>query len=436
MKYVLDNVSAVTFGEPAVLENVSVLIEDGMIKKIGVIEEKAERIDMKGKWALPGIINAHMHFYSTLGRGLSIPGAVSNTFVDQLKNFWWKLDFELTEEELYYSVIFPLIQGILHGTTTVFDHHVSTKFIDGSLSLISDIMKKYGIKGALSFEVTGRNGDEVFKKEVRENVNFYEMNRDDGSVRGMLGLHANMTLSDEELKYIEKNTPDNMPIHCHLAEDREDQNFVKNLGYQSVTHRLYRYNLLRKNSLLIHGVWTDASEWEIIAKSRSFLVHNPSSNINNAVGILDIIGALKNNVVVGIGTDGMHNVPMHEYFLAHILSHYKNSNTSAGWGECFSAFKNNGKIASAILSRKTGVIEEGACADFVFFDYTEPTELTGNTLIAHILFGLVHAPATDTISDGRFLLKDRKLQLDLDLEAIGAKSREISKKLWSRVVSG
>ena len=169
MEYILQNVRAITLSDDrSFLDNVDIHVKNGTIERIGDLSEVKDikRYDMKRKVALPGIVNGHMHFYSTLGRGLAMGGSPPENFVEVLKKFWWKLDYELSRDELYHSVAFPLIEGIKHGVTTIFDHHVSTGFIKSSLVGIKNIMDDYGIKGTLSFEVSNRNGQDIFKKDV------------------------------------------------------------------------------------------------------------------------------------------------------------------------------------------------------------------------------------------------------------------------------
>ena len=295
-------------------------------------------------------------------------------------------------------------------------------------------MCKLSQKGTLSFEVTNRNGEDIFKKEVQENLDFFEKTKQDKNIKGMLGLHANLTLSDNDLRYISENTPNNMPIHCHLAESSVDQDFVKSLNYRNVTERLNSFNLLRKNSLLIHGVATDKPEWELIRDKDSYLIHNPSSNLNNAVGIFDLLEAMETGLIVGIGTDGMHNIPLKEYQLAYYLTHIKKKLPSIGWVETFNILINNGKIASVIFERKIGVIDEGADADLAFFDYEPPTPINDSNAIGHFLFGMINSRVSDTISNGHFLMRDFNFTFDIDREEIIRKSKEISKKLWKRIL--
>ena len=102
-------------GKKNVLTDKAIYISDGVIKKIDEeknINEKADRvIDAKGKIVVPGFINAHMHFYSTLVRGLWKVKPAAN-FIEVLNNLWWKLDKGLTEEMNYYSALIVLLNGI------------------------------------------------------------------------------------------------------------------------------------------------------------------------------------------------------------------------------------------------------------------------------------------------------------------------------------
>lgn len=57
--------------------NGSILIEKDRISKIGksaeLLQESGEdveRIDLRGRWILPGLINTHVHTSQQLGRGL------------------------------------------------------------------------------------------------------------------------------------------------------------------------------------------------------------------------------------------------------------------------------------------------------------------------------------------------------------------------------
>ncbi len=51
---------------------------------------------------MPGLINAHMHFYSTLVRGLG-KADPARDFDGVLRNLWWRLDRKLSLDDTYYQ---------------------------------------------------------------------------------------------------------------------------------------------------------------------------------------------------------------------------------------------------------------------------------------------------------------------------------------------
>src|SRR5512141_1198664 len=114
---VLWSASVVTEGENGVAVG-----EAAEMKKL---YPKAEAVDCGGKIVLPGFICTHHHFYSTMARGMAIPGEPASNFVEILERLWWKLDMALCDEDILLSAQVPLIECIRNGTTTVIDHHAS-----------------------------------------------------------------------------------------------------------------------------------------------------------------------------------------------------------------------------------------------------------------------------------------------------------------------
>src|SRR4030095_15333909 len=75
-----------------VLWNGAVVIAGENIAAVGDATEMkkrfpdAEAIDCAGKIVLPGFICAHHHFYSTMARGMAIPGEPAANFVEDRKS--------------------------------------------------------------------------------------------------------------------------------------------------------------------------------------------------------------------------------------------------------------------------------------------------------------------------------------------------------------
>src|SRR5919106_3122026 len=293
-----------------VIGNGSVVTEGENIVAVGADSEmkqrfpNAESIDCTGKIILPGFICAHHHFYSTMARGMAIPGEPASNFVEILERLWWKVDRALLEEDITFSAQIPLIECIRNGTTTVIDHHASPGAPDGSLDLIENAVRQAGIRASLCYEVSDRNG---MGGGIQENERFIKkIGKGDGQIAAMMGLHASFTLSDETLEKCVGIAKDaGVGCHIHVAEDRADEEDSLNKYGMPVVHRLDKFGASGPKSLFIHCVHIDEEEMDLIAASKTGVVHNPESNMNNAVGVTRLFDLLERNILVGLGTDGM-----------------------------------------------------------------------------------------------------------------------------------
>ena len=73
----IGNGTVLTLGKTSqVIPEGGVLIQDNKIQEIGLTQDlqtrfpEAEFIDAHGKLIMPGMINTHMHLYSTFARGM------------------------------------------------------------------------------------------------------------------------------------------------------------------------------------------------------------------------------------------------------------------------------------------------------------------------------------------------------------------------------
>src|SRR5512139_4340451 len=306
-----ENGIVVTLGENnRVHWNAAVVTDGEKVAAVGDSAElrhqfpTAEAVDCSGKIILPGFICAHHHFYSTMARGMGIPGEPAANFVEILERLWWKVDRALDEEDILLSAQMPLIDCIRNGTTTVIDHHASPAFRDGSLDLIENAVRQAGIRASLCYEVSDRN---ILGGGIEENERFIKkVGKGDGQIAAMMGLHASFTLSDETLaKCVGIAKDAGVGCHVHVAEDLADrEDSIQKYGMPTV-HRLDKMGASGEKSLFIHCVHIDDEEMDIIASTNTCVVHNPESNMNNAVGVTRIFDLLNRNVLLGLGTDGM-----------------------------------------------------------------------------------------------------------------------------------
>ncbi|GDX33881.1 hypothetical protein LBMAG16_07120 [Actinomycetes bacterium] len=250
-----------------------------------------------------------------------------NNFLEILQQVWWRLDSALDEQMIYWSAMLGATEALLSGTTCIIDHHESPNFIEGSLSLIAKACEQVGVRVNACYGVTDRWDDlgrlhskvsplskmtDAAKRGLEECDRYLSQGG-----RGMVGVHAAFTCSDETLNAAsELAAKHKVGVHIHVAEGLDDMHAGARLE-----------SLTKDNWLLIHAVHLDR-------KLSGYVVHNPRSNMNNSVGYAKP-SALKNKVL--LGTDGIGADMLEEARLAFVrLREYdvkQNPSTVWSWLE-------------------------------------------------------------------------------------------------------
>lgn len=437
----IENGTVLTLGKtPRVLNGHSILIENGLVAKVapaGRIKNfRGKRINASGKVVLPGFINAHNHFYSAFARGLTKTKPAKD-FMGVLRNLWWRLDRALTPEDCHYSALVALLDSIRHGTTTIIDHHASPHAVAGSLDEIARAVTETGLRACLCYEVSDRDGADIAKQGLAENFRFIRQCRrqNDPHIKALFGLHASFTISDSTMeKAAVLGHELNTGFHIHVAEAQSDQDWTKRHCRKRVVERLNRFGILGPQSIAAHCIHINRREMDLLAETRTAVVHNPQSNMNNAVGTADVIELTRRGALVGLGTDAMTTNMLEELRVALWAQHLRAANPSAGFAEATKALLvNNPKIAGRIFGLRLGEICEGAAGDIAIFNYDSPTPLENKNIAGHLVFGISQTEADTTIVGGRVLMENRKLSLNLDEPRIRARARELARNLWKRI---
>jgi putative selenium metabolism protein SsnA len=437
----IQNGTVLTLGKPSrVLPGHSVLIENGLVTKVAPKQSirnfRGRRLDAAGKVVLPGFINAHTHFYSSFARGLTGLKPARN-FNQVLKHLWWRLDSALTTEDCHYSALIALLDSIRHGTTTLIDHHASPRAVPGSLGAIERAVRETGLRACLCYELSDRDGARSAREGLEQNAWFIQhcRQRKDSRVRALFGLHASFTISDATLeKAATLGHELRTGFHIHVAEAPSDQDRTRRQCGHRVVERLQRHEILGPDSIAAHCIHVNPREMDLLAQSRTAVVHNPQSNMNNAVGVADILELARRGARIGLGTDAMTTNLLEELRVALWGQHLRAGNPSVGFGELTGAlFAGNPAIAGRLFGLRFGELCEGAAGDVAIFDYDPPTPLVSGNVFGHLVFGISQTQADATIVGGRVLMENRKLALNLDEPRVNARARELAAELWKRM---
>ncbi len=435
---VIKNGIIVTLAQPnRVLYDHALVIENGLIKQIlpqkAVVDADAVVVDARNKVVMPGFVNAHMHFYSTFARGLTKAESACD-FTEVLRNLWWRLDRALTLEDCYYSALVAGLEAVRHGTTTIFDHHSSPHAIGGSLGTVARAAKKLGLRACLCYEVSDRDGEKAAQEGIEENLRFIDECRDalDNVLRPLFGLHASFTLGEDTLRScVERARKGGAGFHIHCAEDLSDQIMTQKQFGRSVVRRLADHGILGPQTICAHAVHVDDEEWDLLAETRTAVIHNPQSNMNNAVGTMDLLEASRRGVLVGLGTDAMTNNMREELRASVWAQRLLHKDPGAAFDEAVGLLiRNNQKIANRHFEN-VGQLKTDWAADIVCIDYVPPTDLNDDTFAGHLVYGLSQAPVDTTIVGGKILMQDKKL-LCPDEEEMINHARALATAFWQR----
>jgi cytosine/adenosine deaminase-related metal-dependent hydrolase len=252
--------------------------------------------------------------------------------------------------------------------------------------------------------------------------------------RGMVGLHASMTLSDDTLD-IAREIMDlyGVGAHVHVAEGQEDARISRKKYGLSPVARFSKAGILENCSIAAHCVHIDKKDMNLLSKSDVCVAHNPFSNFNNAVGIAPVLDMIHKGVAACVGTDGMSASVADDIKLASVIHKLAYSDAQAGWNEMsYMLWGVTPWIASSYFGYDVGILQKGAAADVIVIDAIPSTKLSRPNALAHVLFGVLNAPVRTTIIGGRIRMLDFKMR-GLDEGELALKAKKLAKALWRRM---
>ncbi|MCQ2412303.1 MAG: putative aminohydrolase SsnA [Sphaerochaetaceae bacterium] len=439
MVTVIRNTRVIQMMEPVeVLEGVDVVIEDDKIKAVGknaAAEVKADKtIEGDGKTVIPGMVCGHHHYYSGLSRAMLISAGPQTDLIQILKEWWWRLDRALDEESLYYSSLICTLDAIKNGTTTCIDHHESPNYIGGSLSTLSKGMEQFGLRGIVAYGITDRNyGMKEIRDGVQEGIRFAKevdarkARGENVLVEAMVGGHAPFTIPEEGMELLADSAKQTgRGMHLHVAEGEYDSVWSHHFYNMDIMDRLDKHGLLSDKTLLVHGIYLNEHEIDLLNERGCFFAHNPRSNMNNQVGYSKYLPRIRNLIM---GTDGCGSNMFEECKIAF----FKNRDANGPFwpGDYMRALTNaNRFLEKYFVGDRFGRVESGYKADLTILSYQNPTPLVKENAAGHFIWGMSSNSVESVLINGKLVMENR--QFDFDEKEIYAKAAECAKRLWNR----
>jgi len=373
-------------------------------------------IDCTGKYVTKSFAVGHHHVYSALARGMGAPAKNPENFVEILQYVWWALDKSLDREMIEASALATAMACAKAGSTFIIDHHASPNSITGSLEIIAKAFDKVGVSHLLCYEITDRDGEEKALLGLEETDEYLKHNQ------GLVGLHASFTVGDETMKKAaDLMRKHNSGVHIHVAEDKEDEQSCLETHYKWVVDRLNEFGLLDSpKSIFAHCLHLDDYEKHQLRNSKTWVVENIESNLNNNVGYFN---GKDLGERIFLGTDGMHSDMIRSAQAAFFVGQ---GHDNIDFALAYKRFRNVHYYLA-----QNGFSGDGE-NNLVVLDYDTPTDFNAGNFLGHFIFGLGANHVQHVISNGKMIVKNRELQTVNEDEVLEF-TREQSLRLWRKM---
>lgn len=418
-KMIIKNGQVVLFeNEDVVIKSKDIKIENGIITKLSdkIENENDEIIDAKGNIVMPGLINTHSHIAMSIFRG-TFEGCNLYTWLHEKV---WPIEDNLTKSQIYNASKLSFLEMISTGTTCVNDQY----FMPEETRKAAEEMK---MRAVLTRPLMDLGSEEMLKMRIEEFEMFYSSrNKENDLISYTVSPHGLYTCSDkclEEARNLAKKY--NLPIHTHFLESIDEVEDIRKIHSMDAIDVLEKY-FKDCQLILAHCVKANENVIEGLKKLNCGIAHNPVSNLRLGCKIADVTKYLRNNINVGLGTDGQgsgNNLDMFEAMkIACLLQGgiHENEDRITSKEAIKMATIYGAKVLG--LDKKIGSIEIGKEADLIIVDI-EPkldniTKLPNNDLISNLVYNTSGRDVLTTIVKGKVLMKDRNILITDENEII------------------
>lgn len=412
MSILYKNINYLDLENEKIIEGADIFIEGNLIKKIvNNLQIKASEV-IDGNFLLmtPGFVNGHTH----LGMSYFRNYADDLKLMDWLENEIWPIENKLTADDIYWSSLLSICENIKSGVTNFCDMYYE-------MDRVCDATIISGIRGTLTRGLTDNDGKGKEKlKSVRELYNNYH-NKANGRIKVVPAPHAIYTCSENFLREISDLSKDlDGIINIHLSETKgEVENSLKEHGMTPISY-VNSLGLLDNHVIAAHCVHITDEEISLIKDKKFYPIYNPTSNLKLASGFTPVEKLLKNNIIMGIGTDGdssnnSQNLLQDMHIGAIVNKAREMDEQSVKAIEILKMATINGQRALGIS--KAGLIKEDYLADLTIFSLKSSNFTPKNNLINALVYSATAEDVRDVLCDGKFVMRNREL-VNLDEERI------------------
>lgn len=435
-----------------------ILIENGIITAIAPAippPPGAAVLEAAGHLAIPGLINAHLHSPGNLLKGM-VPALPLELFM--LREVP-PLAAAVPQARLaYVRTLLGALEMLKTGVTAVMDDafHVpraTIKGIDAICAAYRDIgmrarvaidqpeiveYAKYPFLEALLPPAIRAEMEAAPRQDAAELLDLYDhlLRTWDGAAEGRIGAALSCSAIQRVTpKYLralgDLSTARALPFNMHILETKLQRVLgEERFAGRSLVRVAADESVLNRHSVVIHAIWTDAADWQLLAESGATVAHNPVCNLRLGSGVMPFRALREAGVAIALGTDEAiadDSVNLWGAIKAAGLVH---TLADADWGtwpdaaEILDVMYAGGRRALDFATR-LGVLEEGAAGDVVLLDLDTEAFTPLNDVPRQLVYCETGSSVRHVVVAGRVVVRDGRLAT-LDERALRAEARALA----------
>ncbi|MCB9884804.1 MAG: amidohydrolase family protein [Planctomycetes bacterium] len=280
-------------------------VRDGRIVALGaLVPEPGERVIAgRGRHALPGFVQGHVHATQTLFRGL----ADDLPLLDWLRTRIWPLEHAHDAASTRVSAELTFAELLAGGTTTAQTmesvRHAEVVAEEAQRSGMTVITGNCLMDEADPHLPPGMATSAAEALAITDELRraFHGHGRISIAVSPRFVLSVSEGLARDAAAFAQQH---DLRVHTHAAEHPAELAAVRARFHRDYVQVLHGQGLLGARTALAHCVHTSEAERDLLAATRSSVLHCPSTNLKLGSGIAPLADYRRRGIAVGIGADG------------------------------------------------------------------------------------------------------------------------------------
>ena len=407
------------------------------VRKSGTSAPRGSVVDARSRLVTAGLVNGHHHSHEHYYKGRH-----ENQPLELWMNSVRPLEpIPYTARQVYLRTLVGAIEALRSGTTTLIDDmNASPVLIPEHVDAAFQAYEDVGIRALVGITLFDRPFframpfvEEEFPPELLKALDqksaktppeeYLEFARHLALTRhprknrvGYIAApSAPQRCTEGFLKAVRALADDHdLPVIMHVQETRL-QVVTGQIFYGcTMVEYLERIGFLAQNTSLIHCVWLNPREIEMLARRGATVQHNPISNLKLGSGVAPVRPLLDAGVNLTLGTDGCGSIEsanmLNVVAAAALINKLRDDNPSrwVGAGDAWKAGTMGGARAIG-MGNELGAVEAGRKADLAVYRLDSIPFTPLNNPLGQLVYAEGGANLDTMIVDGEIVMRDGRL---------------------------